>query len=197
MTNDPNLLSYVGLAGASLVGAVIGAYAKRKGENLATHEDLDKLVAQMAAVTETAENIKAAISDDLWDRQKQWEMRRDAVFEAVRTLGQLDNALLELHVAYSVSTSRDDFVAQNRLEKGDSFNTIGSNLDGARFLADAIVGRPLGKALSDCVFGMRMVAKDIMHGDAGRYTATQRERAIQILAVYAAVRRELKLENAG
>ena len=34
---------------SSGVGAYVGAYLKRKGENPATHEDIDKLLDQVAA----------------------------------------------------------------------------------------------------------------------------------------------------
>ena len=36
---------------AAGLGAYLGSYLKKKGENLATHEDLDKLTAQVSAVT--------------------------------------------------------------------------------------------------------------------------------------------------
>jgi hypothetical protein len=98
--NDAIWLFYPGLFVASLIGAAVGAYFKRRAENLATHDDLDKLVAQMAAVTGTTENIKAAISDDVWDRQKQWEMKRDAALEAVRAMKELELELLGLRSAH-------------------------------------------------------------------------------------------------
>jgi hypothetical protein len=54
-------------------GAYLGSYLKKKGENLATHEDVDKLVAQVAAVTETTKQIESKISHDVWERQRKWE----------------------------------------------------------------------------------------------------------------------------
>ncbi len=49
------ILQVVSWAGSSLVGAFAGSYLtgylKTKGENLATHEDIDKLVDQVGAVT--------------------------------------------------------------------------------------------------------------------------------------------------
>ena len=59
--------------------AYFGAYLKKKGENLATHEDLNGLVKQVEAVTQTTKMIEYAISNDIWDRQKRWEMRRDTL----------------------------------------------------------------------------------------------------------------------
>jgi hypothetical protein len=75
------------------VGAYLGSYLKKKGENLATHEDVGKLVAQVAAVTETTKQIEAKISHDVWDRQRKWEMKRDALFEALKDIGSMETCL--------------------------------------------------------------------------------------------------------
>jgi len=58
------------IALASGFGTYLAAYLKRKGENLATHEDIDQLVRQVSAVTHTTEEIKSKISVDVWRRQK-------------------------------------------------------------------------------------------------------------------------------
>ncbi len=47
---------------ASGVGAYFGSYLKKKGENLATHEDIDKLVAQVSAVTAATRHIEERIT---------------------------------------------------------------------------------------------------------------------------------------
>jgi hypothetical protein len=54
-----------------LAGGFIGfmaAYLKKKGENLATHEDITKLVDQVRAVTTATKEIEAKISTEVWDR---------------------------------------------------------------------------------------------------------------------------------
>jgi hypothetical protein len=61
---------------------------------LATHEDIDKLVDQVRAVTQTTKEIEARISNEVWDRQKLWEMKREVVFDAMKRVVQADNALL-------------------------------------------------------------------------------------------------------
>lgn len=72
-------------AGASFVGSYFGAYLKKKGENLATQEDIDKVVDQVRAVTRTTKEIESKISGELWDRQKQWDLRREAFFGLARS----------------------------------------------------------------------------------------------------------------
>src|SRR5205823_4462829 len=74
-------------------GSFLGAYLKTKGENLATHEDIDKLVTQVSAVTQATKEIEAKISSDIWERQKKWEIKKDAIFETMKELGTLQQCL--------------------------------------------------------------------------------------------------------
>jgi hypothetical protein len=82
-------LSYAGISVVTVlsagIGAYIGAYLKKKGENLATHEDLDKLVVELKATTETTKSIEARISNDLWVSQKGWELKRDILMQWFRS----------------------------------------------------------------------------------------------------------------
>ena len=71
-------------------GSFLAEYLKRKGKNLATHEDIDKLVDQVRAVTRATKEIEAKISSDVWDRQKQWELKRDVLFMAAKRVSELD-----------------------------------------------------------------------------------------------------------
>lgn len=72
----------------------IGSYAAKKGENLATKEDIEQL-------TKIAEGIKAEISDKVWDRQKQWELKRDAVIEVMRNASPLMGAMKEIETIFA------------------------------------------------------------------------------------------------
>jgi hypothetical protein len=68
-------------------GAYLGAYLKRKGEDWATHEDIDKLVKQVAAVTTVTKKIEGQISDEYWQEQRRWEIKRDTIFDVKRGAG--------------------------------------------------------------------------------------------------------------
>jgi hypothetical protein len=48
------------------VAAYLGSYLKKKGENLATHEDIDKLVSQVSAVTAATKQIESQIRSSCW-----------------------------------------------------------------------------------------------------------------------------------
>jgi len=80
---------------ANVFKPFIGSYAARKGENLATKEDI-------AQLTKIAEGIKAKISDEVWDRQKKWELMRDVVIDMIRAHADLDGYMTELATMYSI-----------------------------------------------------------------------------------------------
>jgi hypothetical protein len=94
------LLLLLPLIGAG-AGAYLGAYLKKKGENLATHEDLQKLVDQMAAITKATKEIEAQISDAVWNRQRRWDAKKEAVFEAIKALGEVEGSLSAIAASYS------------------------------------------------------------------------------------------------
>jgi hypothetical protein len=192
--NDTSWLLYLGVAIASLIGAFLGAFIKRIGEDFAAQQSIQKLTA-------TVENIKAAISDDVWDRQKQWEMRRDAVFEAIRALGKFDNVLLDLAHAYSLpNLEREDLrsnVLSKRKEAREHFDSCGSRLAGARFIADMVVGEALGTAFYECTNEMQSVALKVLSGDAESFTNSQAAISQKVNAVYKSAQKELKLKSTG
>ena len=61
---------------ALFIGGFWKSYMAKKGENLATHEDIDKLVEQVSAVTKATKDIEAKISSEVWDRQRRWDLKR-------------------------------------------------------------------------------------------------------------------------
>jgi hypothetical protein len=87
--------------GAGL-GAYGGAYLKAKAEHWATHEDIDEVLNQVRAVTTTTKVIEAKISEDVWDRQKRWELKRDVLFEATRRLAVIEEALTTINSVIQV-----------------------------------------------------------------------------------------------
>src|SRR6266704_2630378 len=66
------------------VKSYFSPYLSKKGENLATHEDIYKLVDQ---VRET-ERVKAEITDRTWDRQMRWNFKRDMYIRLMEALAE-------------------------------------------------------------------------------------------------------------
>jgi hypothetical protein len=102
---------------ASGFGGYFGSYLKKKGENLATHEDLDKLVKQVEATTEATKRIEATISNEVWDRQRQWEMKRDAVVGVIQSLCATEDALMTACVFYELLTENSTQPHKEAYEK--------------------------------------------------------------------------------
>jgi hypothetical protein len=81
---------------SAFVGSYLASYLKKKGENLATHEDIDKLVDQVRAVTTATKEIEERIESSVWSKQRHWEMKRDALFASVQALDRTKTAFVEL-----------------------------------------------------------------------------------------------------
>src|SRR5258708_5441631 len=77
-------------------GAYFGSYLKKKGENLATHEDINRLVDQVSAVTKATKEIETKISNEVWERQTRWEVQKAAVLETLRDLASSDGLLWKM-----------------------------------------------------------------------------------------------------
>ncbi len=100
---------------AAFVGSYLSGYLKKKGENLATHEDIDKLVHEVATVTQTTKEIEAKISDEVWNRQKRWEIKKDAVVELLRALSDMTEALVHLDSTYKARDAMKDAMKNDNL----------------------------------------------------------------------------------
>jgi hypothetical protein len=90
------------------LGAFLGAYFKKKGENLATHEDINLLVHQVQAVTTATQEIEAKISNEVWSRQRRWELRRDIMLQVVDGLSDASGDLAALTAGALLSEQATD-----------------------------------------------------------------------------------------
>jgi len=51
----------------------------------------------VAVVTRTTQEIEARISNEVWDRQKRWELKREVLLDATKRIAELDQALTALN----------------------------------------------------------------------------------------------------
>ncbi len=56
-------------------------YLKKKGEHIASQEDLAKLISQVEATTRVSKSIEEKISGDAWVEKRLWEFKRDTLVE--------------------------------------------------------------------------------------------------------------------
>jgi hypothetical protein len=142
--------------GALFIGGFLKSYMSKKGENLATHEDIDKLVEEIRAVTTTTEEIKARISGDVWDRQKQWELKRDLLLDVVRRMDDLGDAVTKLHAVCMIDKKAQEKGVPRSLEArvaaGESFGENASAYDQAVSLVRLVCGDNVIKSLHE--FGL-------------------------------------------
>lgn len=81
---------------AAMFVAFFKGYAGKKGENLATKEDLKDVVDQVRAVTRTTEEIKQELIVDTWAKQRCWDLKRDLILEMLDVLGDIRLNFMEL-----------------------------------------------------------------------------------------------------
>jgi hypothetical protein len=118
--------------------AFFKGYGAKKGENLATHEDIQKLVDQVRAVTAATEEIKAQVSSE----QREWELKKEVLFEAVRDMATLQ------HAAWRVAS-----LSAVARRNPNSENAIRSRLEAATELNVAISAFWKSHTLIDITFG--------------------------------------------
>jgi len=171
------------------------SYSAKKGENLATKEDI-------AQITKVQEEIKAQISDNVWDRQRQWELRRDVVVDAVRALADLDGAVSEFYVAWSGSTGNltkeaEAALIDMRIEAVKLFRRCSSSYQRAHTVADVAIGGELSRGISGYFqFALPLVGKmqtDRIHFDKD----AQKNLAKWHNAVVLSAREALGIKGAG
>jgi hypothetical protein len=78
------------------LGIYLTAYLRKKAQSLATREEFKDLQKQTAELTRTTKEIEAAISGELWNKQRQWELRRDVFFRIMKRISAAFDALKDL-----------------------------------------------------------------------------------------------------
>jgi hypothetical protein len=192
---------YMGAALTALlgsgVGSFLGSYLKRKGENLATHEDIGRLVDQVSAVTQATKGIEAKISDEVWNRQRQWEMKRDALLALAKAERAAGQALTRLDASFTVAKGfpvghRDADEATTEATK--AWLTASSALDEAMLQVSLVCEAGMGPRCDSLINLLRTTAMQISEG---KTDLSQRREALdkEKTALFKAVRKELLLNE--
>ena len=178
--------------------AYFGGYLTKKGENLATHEDIDKLVDQVRAVTQTTKEIETKISDQVWDRQKRWELKREVIFEATRALAGIEDALVNLHSLTQVEKKENDITwVKARLDKISKWTKAYSIFEEANLLVMAVCSREAGQAFLNYGGFMVGIALPIANdNDSEIYNKKRDEHNKKHLELQNVIRKELGIDPA-
>jgi hypothetical protein len=180
------------------IGAYFGAYLKQKGKNLATHEDIDKLVEQVAAVTKTAKEIETKISGDLWDRQKRWELKRDVLLETAKRLAAAEDALANLNNVYMTAlknTPESAVFLPMKVEGNEKWFKALAALEESEFFAGVTCGKNIEDAIDEFRrLGITVGAK-ISKDDCQSFTDSYPQLLALKNGVREAIRKELGIDN--
>jgi hypothetical protein len=119
-----------------IVGSFLPSYFKKKGENLATKEDI-------AELTKTAKEIEAKIDEGMLGRQRQWELKREVLLEAAKRLSEVDNALLSYWMAMPNPDDDEEMaiLRENRSAATKRWNAAAQALDETRLIVAIVCER--------------------------------------------------------
>jgi hypothetical protein len=191
---------YMGVAITTLVssgaGSFLGAYLKKKGENLATHEDIDDLVDQVRAVTTTTKEIEAKISNDVWDRQKRWELKREVLFGAMKKIAVAQDALQAL-CAFHMKKSSEKGMANpvTEVKVGDDWRAAEDGLNESALFVDLTCGSEMRNALSDLMLLTRELSSATRFKDSDIFLDSLGDYWPKLNAVKTAMRKEILIEG--
>jgi hypothetical protein len=97
---------------SAFVGSYLAGYLKKKGENLATKEDVGALIDQTRQLTQTTKEIEAKIDDQMWNRQRHWELKKETLIEVVKTIAKAEYSLKHAIVSLNAVVGEGGFKSQ-------------------------------------------------------------------------------------
>lgn len=183
----------------SFGGSWFGAYFKKKGENYATHEDINKLVDQVKAVTAATKEIEARISTEVWNRQRRWELKRDVLLDAMKRLGALPTELSNLHAVYQTAPVGLDqaLIDEKRLRESEKWSEASSGFDAAVFLTALVCGEEVVNALRVFSLFARQCSANLMEGNSVPVHKWTAELVDKFQRATEAARKELEVDRHG
>jgi hypothetical protein len=197
----PRMNLYVSLPIISFVGGWLGSflssYLNKKGENLAMHEDIKLLVDQVKAVTEATKKIEATISHEFWNRERLWEMKRDAFLNLVKAQSAAVEALTSLGFAFHKSrqaVESDNLVAKQRqAEAMQNWLSADTAFDAARAQASLVCESSLVEQLSSVGALFTTTAK-LVSSHQAEFSAHYPQLIEATSSIRAAVQKELGID---
>lgn len=173
---------------AAAFGGYLAGYMKKKGENLATREDIDKVFAE-------TKRIEAKISDEVWDRQKRWELKRDLLLDTIKRIAACKDALTKLHAVGMTdkqSTTPDtEERGAKRTRVYAEWNNAADRLDESIFLLDMACGGETIRAVGDLDMFTRRLSVLIHDGKPEAYLESAEQYGAKLNAVRSAMRKEI------
>jgi hypothetical protein len=156
-------LPYINTALLIIGGLELGEYLKKRAEKLATRKDIEDL-------TRKVEDIKAQISEGVWNRQKRWELEREVLFEATKRLNEIDEALLGLNTRLQYQNKTGEKVLG---DYSPTYRSAAVKLDETILLVGLVCAKETEGALKDFLGEVSKVMTAIVDGNASIYEQSQ------------------------
>jgi hypothetical protein len=180
----------------AFAGSYLGAYMKKKAENRAIHEDINKLVDQVRAVTAATKQIEAEISSGVWDKQKRWEMKRDVLFETTKRVAALYDAVSQLQVVLRTQSADAALKAstggqQMKIEENNTYFARKAAFRESQFFVEVTCGKEIADAINAFDSLVTRVAAGINKDDTTIFDVSSRQLTGLRNGVRDAIRNEL------
>jgi len=200
-------LSYGGISVVTIlsagIGAYIGAYLKKKGENLATKEDFEKLLVAQKATTEATKSIEARISKEVWDRKREWEFKREVLLEGARSIADFLASIMRLNAisATKNGAAPDEEAAylialsQNETSALDAVNKASYSLQRAQLVLCIVSGKETQIAFVKLEKLFKQIAVKIVDGDTKYFDSVYPQLKKYGSNLTLAIRRELGFDD--
>jgi hypothetical protein len=197
------LINLIALGFAAIAGGFFGWFLKpylgKKGQDLATREDMDKVLDEVRALSTTTKKIEAKISGEVWDRQKRWELKRDVLFEAVKKSAAVHQALMKVHALYQADKTAiargEPERAGEQIKAGGVFLEATAELDDTYLLVSLVSGGETRKALGEFIPLARDIGMKLTDRQPDTLQESRGEVSKKLAAVTAAVRKELEIDK--
>lgn len=158
---------------SSFIGSYIGSYFKKKGENRAAHENFKQLLAELKETTHATKQIEAKISDEVWDRQREWEFKRDALLEGGRAIADFLASVMRLSAVYATKgeAKEDEEIAylqalgKSEQDALDAVNDAAYSLQRAQLVISIVSGKSTQIAFVKTERLFKQVTVKIIEGD--------------------------------
>ena len=184
---------------AGLFGGYLGAYMAQKGENKAIHEDIEKLVDQVKAVTQATKEIEAQISSDLWNRQRKLEVKKEALFRSTKDLSALHDSLSSLSSAYkaaheSGAPNTPEWLVMKK-QALESYHKASVTFSESQLVSELVCDLEVRRTMTQIGWLLQTIADDIAsNNNFARFTNSLAEIRKDMEAARVAMRKELGID---
>jgi hypothetical protein len=132
------------VAMSSGLGGFLGAYLKKKAENLAAHEDFKILLAEQKATTEATKVIEARISIGVWSQQQRWDVQKTTLLDSLKELATAETRLYRLVYTFSDTKDRSARPSERRKEAIEKYADAINNFRRTQLAMEIVCGAAIG-----------------------------------------------------